>query len=135
MEIGELLNKSVLTIGPVSTLADAARAMVQRRVGSAVVLNDDGRPAIITERDLMRAFASDRDLDALTVEDYMTPDAITASPAWDVIDAAECMKDGGFRHLIVMSETGTIAGVLSMRDLVVALLDRVTDKASARGNT
>lgn len=102
--------------------------MVQRRVGSAVIVNEEGHPAIITERDLLRAFASDGDLDALPVEDYMTPDAITASPSWDVIDAAERMKEGGFRHLIVMNENGTIAGVLSMRDLVAALLDRLTDR-------
>lgn len=128
MEIGELLSRSVLTIGQTKTLREAARAMVQRRVGSAVIVNEEGHPAIITERDLLRAFASDGDLDALPVEDYMTPDAITASPSWDVIDAAERMKEGGFRHLIVMNENGTIAGVLSMRDLVAALLDRLTDR-------
>lgn len=135
MEIGELLSTSVLTIGPTRTLREAARAMVERRVGSAVILNDDGHPAIITERDLLRAFAADGDLDALPVEDYVTRDAITASPSWGVIDAAECMKEGGFRHLIVMNETGTIAGVLSMRDLVAALLSRVTDKATAEGSS
>ncbi|MBA3432005.1 MAG: CBS domain-containing protein [Actinobacteria bacterium] len=135
MVIGELLSRSVLTIGPASTLREAARAMVARRVGSAVMHNEEGHPAIITERDLMRAFAADGDLDALSVEDYMTRDAMTASPSWDIIDAAERMKEAGFRHLIVMNETGTVAGVLSMRDLVGALLDRVTDPATTGGSS
>lgn len=135
MEIGELLSRSVLTIGPACTLRDAARAMVERRVGSAVVLNDDGPPGIITERDLMRAFVSNRDLSALPVDDFMTPDAITASRTWNVIEAAECMKEGGFRHLIVMNEKGSIEGILSMRDLVAALLERVTDRATAGGSS
>ena len=126
MGIGELLSRSVLSIGPNSTLRAAARAMVERRVGSAIIQTEDGRPAIITERDLMRAFAESGDLDALSVDDYMTRDAITASASWDVIEAAERMKAGGFRHLIVMDENGAIAGILSMRDLVDALLTRVT---------
>lgn len=126
MGIGELVSKSVLSIGPSTTLREAARAMTERRVGSAVVMTEQGQPAIITERDLMRAVAASVDLDRTPVEEYMTPDAITASPSWDVFDAAERMREGGFRHLIVMNNNGTIAGVLSMRDLIGALLDQLS---------
>jgi len=104
--------------------------MTERPVGSAVVMTEQGHPAIITERDLLRAIAESVDLDRTPVEEYMTPDAITASPSWDVFDASERMKEGGFRHLIVVTENGAIAGVLSMRDLIVALLDQCSPRAS-----
>jgi signal-transduction protein with cAMP-binding, CBS, and nucleotidyltransferase domain len=124
MEIGEIISHSVLTVGPITTLRDAARAMVERRVGSVVIVTDDGKPAIMTERDLMRAIAAGADPDEACVEDHMTPDAISASPSWDILEASKQMREGGFRHLLVMDENGTIAGVLSMRDVLWALLDQ-----------
>lgn len=123
--IGEFISKSVVSVGPSTTLRDAARAMTERRVGSAVVVTEQGQPAIITERDLMRAITASADLDRSLVEEYMTPDAITASPSWNIFDASRRMKEGGFRHLIVIDEDGMIAGVLSMRDLIAVLIDQV----------
>lgn len=134
MNIGELISRSVLSLGPVSTLRDAAGAMIERRVGSAVILTDDGHPGIITERDLMRAVADKVDLDSTPVDNYMTADAILASPEWNVIEASDRMKEGGFRHLIVMDETGNIAGILSMRDLIAHLLELVTASSNAGEN-
>ena len=134
MEIGALVNRSVLSMGPDKTLRDAARAMVERRVGSTVVVTEDGSPAIITERDLMRAMATGADPDTTRVGDYMTPGALTASESWDVIEAAERMRAGGFRHLVVLSDSGTIAGVLSIRDLMTSLLEEIGGPAAA-GNT
>ncbi len=33
------------------------------------------------------------------------------------------MREKGFRHLVVVSEEGTLVGVFSMRDLIVGLLE------------
>ncbi|MDQ4145523.1 MAG: CBS domain-containing protein [Actinomycetota bacterium] len=123
MKIGELIGSSTLMIGPDDTLRSAAKAMVERRVGSCVVVTEDGSPAILTERDILRATASGVDADQAKVAEYMTPGALTASWSWDPVEAAERMRSGGFRHLIVMADDGSIAGVLSMRDLMGVLLD------------
>jgi CBS domain-containing protein len=130
MEIGALASSAVLMLGPGHTIREAARAMSQRNVGSAVVVTEDGRPAILTERDILRATASGDDLDRVTVERYMTSNPITASPSWDVLVAAEEMRAGGFRHLIVLDEAGSVGGILSIRDLVSSLLDHVADSGS-----
>ena len=53
----------------------------------------------------------------------MTPDAITASPSWDVAEAGARVLAGGFRHLLVLSDDGTFSGVLSIRDLARAFLE------------
>jgi CBS domain-containing protein len=123
VKIGPLANKSVLSLGPNATVRQTAIKMIERGVGSAVILTEDGRPGIITERDLMRAMADGADADAVSVETYMTPDAITASPSWDVAEAGARMLAGGFRHLLVLSDDGTVTGVLSIRDLARALLE------------
>jgi CBS domain-containing protein len=112
-----------LIVGPRHSLAQAARMMFERRSGSAVVENDMEGPGIITERDLLRAVADGVDLTSTPVEDYMTANAITASTSWDAEKAARLMLERGFRHLVVIDDRGRIEGILSIRDLVKALLD------------
>lgn len=123
MEIGPLITQTVVTIGPDHNLGEAARRMVSKRVGSAVVLRQEGQPGIITERDLLRAISDGVDLQTTPVENYMTSEAITASASWEVMEAARRMVDGGFRHLVVLDDMGQVSGMLSIRDLVQALLE------------
>ena len=120
MQLGSLVRRAVVTVGPTHTLADAARRMAERNVGAAVVLTDDA-PGIISERDLLRAVAGGADLDIATVGEHMTWNAVVATPAWDVETAARTMIERGFRHLVVVQE-GAEVGILSIRDLVGALL-------------
>jgi CBS domain-containing protein len=124
MEIGPLISRRVVAVGPEHSLAEAARRMSSAKTGSAVVSIEDGRPGIITERDLMRAVADGADLEGTRVEDYMTSEAMTASPSWTVREAGRAMLDGGFRHLIVLQDNGSVGGVLSIRDLARTLLEQ-----------
>ena len=130
MEIGPLVTQSVVTVGPDHSLAEAAARMARSNVGSAVVLMTEAQPGIVTERDLLRAIAAGAELAATPVERYMTSNAISASESWDVEQAARKMIDGGFRHLIVLDGSGQVRGVLSIRDLVAALLERMADQRS-----
>ena len=125
MDIRSSIRDGVLTIGPQHTIRAAAQAMADRKVGSAVVMTEDGRPAILTERDILRAVAAGVDLDRTPVEEHMTSEPVTASPAWDVVKAADAMIRGSFRHLIVVDSSGSVEGVLSIRDLVAALLSEL----------
>jgi CBS domain-containing protein len=125
LDIRSSINDRFLTIGPQHTIRAAAQAMADRKVGSAVVMTEDGRPAILTERDILRAVASGVDLDRTHVEEHMTSEPVTASPSWDVVKAADAMIRGSFRHLIVIDGSGSVEGVLSIRDLVAALLSEL----------
>ena len=107
---------------PEHTLSEAARRMRDRGVGSAVVISEEEDPGIITERDLLRALADGADPTSTKVGAYMTPNAVTVTLTWHVVDAARTMIERGFRHLIVLDDTGQIVGMLSIRDMVRALL-------------
>lgn len=122
LEIGAIASKRLVSVGSQHSLADAARRMNEHKIGSAIVLIEGAIPGIITERDLLRSMAEGADPATTRVEQYMTAIAITASANWDARDAAKRMSDGGFRHLIVLDEHGSLVGILSIRDLVKALL-------------
>lgn len=130
MEIDSLITRAVLTVDADETVRDAAVWMVERGVGSAVVMTD-GRPVgIITDRDSIRLIARGEDPDTVTAGKCILKNLKTVSPSLEVLDAARMMREQGFRHLVVVDDEGKLAGVFSMRDLVVGLLQERTAAAS-----
>lgn len=118
MTVREGMTTQLVTVGPAHTLRDAAEIMVEWHVGAAVVLDPEGAgPGIITERDLLRAVAGGIDLDLARVTDHVTRDAVVGVDRSSLHEAADAMLRGGFRHLIVVEEGGSLVGVLSMRDV------------------
>ena len=118
MQVRDGMSAVVLTVGPGHTLRDAARAMAERKVGAAVVIDpDQPGPGILTERDLLEAIGAGQDPDRERVADHLSANLTFASPGWSLERAAEAMVRGGFRHLVVVDGADLI-GVLSMRDIV-----------------
>ncbi len=122
MEIDSLITRAVLTVSESDSLREAAVWMIERGVGSAVVLTDGKPSGIITDRDALRVIARGKDGSSLTVGDLLPGKLTTVRPDLEVREAARIMRDRGFRHLVVVDESGDLAGVFSMRDLVVGLL-------------
>jgi CBS domain-containing protein len=118
MQVSEGMSTIVLTIGPDHTLRDAARAMAQRKVGAAVVLDpEQPGPGILTERDVLDSVGAGQSPDTERVADHLSSNLTFAEPGWSLERAAEAMVRGGFRHLVVV-DGGDTVGVLSMRDIV-----------------
>jgi len=118
MKVQDGMTKVVLSIGPAHTLREAARMMSERRVGAAVVIDQDNWGiGILTERDIMDSIGSGQDPDSEIVANHRTSDVVFASPGWTLDQAASAMVGGNFRHLIVV-DGAEVTGLLSMRDIV-----------------
>ena len=112
------MSSAVVTVNPGATLHNAARAMADRKVGAAVVLDpEQPGPGIITERDVLQSVGQGQNPDTELVRDHLSADITFAAPDWSLERAAEAMVRGGFRHLVVV-DGGEMVGVLSMRDIV-----------------
>ncbi len=127
MEIGPLVTRAVLTVEEGDSFHDAAIWMIERGIGSAVVLKDGTPTGIITDRDALRVIARGSDIAKMTVKDCVTRGLKTVSPSLELHEAAKVMRDKGFRHLVVVNDAGELSGVFSMRDLVVGLLQERTE--------
>ncbi len=94
--------------------------MTERRVGAAIVIDPEAPgPAIVTERDVLRAYADERITGDDPVSAHSTSRIVSAAPEWSLEQAADEMVRGNFRHLVVI-DAGEIVGILSMRDIVTS---------------
>jgi len=118
MQVREGMTEVVLAVGPSHTLREAARKMVEKGTGAALVTDTESPvPRVITERDVLVSIGNGQDPDVELVADHMSDSVITASPDWSLEHAAAEMSRRGVRHLIVF-EDAELVGVLSMRDIV-----------------
>ncbi len=133
MEIGSLITRAVLTVEKQDSLLDAAVWMMERGVGTAVVLTDGKPTGVITDRDALRAIAQGLNAEDVTVGQFVNRKMTQATPDVELIEAARLMREKGFRHLVVVDDNDELAGVFSMRDLVVGLLQERNELAAAQG--
>jgi CBS domain-containing protein len=111
--------------GPETSVVDAAQAMESSDLGSLAVVEGMNLLGLVTERDIRRAVARGAELSTTTVADIMSGDPDTFDPDLDVWDAAAWITESGYRHLPVVADDGSLLGVVSVRDLLSALLDTV----------
>ena len=121
--IGEIMTKDVYTMTGETPVVAAAQAMVKGRFGSAVIVEAGWLVGIFTERDVLRAAASGKDLSATPVSEWMTKDPQTATAEMESEEAAQIMAANGFRHLPVM-DGKNVLGVVSLRDVMGARIGR-----------
>lgn len=117
----------VLTISPGDTVADAARVLSERRIGSLVVSEDGARVlGILSERDIVREVGlrgpvclSD------TVGEMMTKEIVTCQKSDKADDVLAIMTKGRFRHMPVVDGDGMMIGLITLGDVVKYRLEEV----------
>lgn len=114
--IREVMSTELVAVGPHATVAEAATVMGTGHVGAALVMDGDRLVGIFTERDILRALASDFDAAGHLVSHWMTENPTTLPPGAETSDALGLMLDGGFRHVPVV-DGDLVVGIVSMRDV------------------
>ena len=110
---------AVVTVPPHRTIDEAIHLLAEKRIGALVVTGAEGRVlGILSERDVMRALASDAgSAFDQPVSRYMTSKVVTCPRRATVEEVMETMTEGRFRHLPVVEE-GRLLGVVSIGDVV-----------------
>lgn len=109
----------VLTVKPGSTVAEAARLLSEKRIGS-VVVSPDGKAVsgILSERDIVREIGK-RGPGCLSelVDDMMTTKIVSCGREDRVEHVMAEMTRGRFRHMPVL-EDGQMVGLITLGDVV-----------------
>jgi CBS domain-containing protein len=127
-EIADLISGNVVQLPASATVLDAARLMYQHRIGCLPIIEEGKLRGIFTERDaLYRVMAVGRDPGITPLTGVMTPNPATVMPETRAVDALRIMRDGGFRHLPVVSE-GEVVGMVSLRDFAGVEFEEVDEQ-------
>ena len=136
MKVADICTREVVSTDRTASLQQAAALMRERHVGSLVVIDSSSPNAqvvgIVTDRDLaIEAVA--RGLDATQTEiGRVAEGKLAAVPAHASIDdAISMMKKRGVRRLLVAADGGQLYGIVSMDDLLDALVHELSDMAHA----
>lgn len=118
--VEEIMSKDVVTIGPEATMAEAAKLMGERHIGSLIVVVEGKPEGIVTERDLLSdILAKGKDPAEIKVGETMSAPLITIKPTVTIKEAAKMMMEKKGR-LAVFGE-GTLIGIVTAADLVKSL--------------
>ncbi|WP_439614124.1 CBS domain-containing protein [Reyranella sp.] len=135
MFVSDILSRKgglVFTVTPGTSVAQISQQLSTRRIGSVLVLDGENAVAgIVSERDLVRAFAS-HGAAALEFEarSIMTRDVVTCDPDDSIDHVMEQMTRGRFRHLPVVRH-GELLGLVSIGDVVKARLEEARHETEA----
>lgn len=130
-EILKTKGNAVFSITPDLTVGEACGALEAKRVGALVVRDGETVVGMFSERDVIRALASEGP-DALNrpVGDYMTTKVIFAAPRETLTVVMSRMTDRRIRHLPILEE-GRLVGVVSIGDLVKCRIEEHAREAES----
>ena len=150
--VRQVMTTDVLTFRPTDTVEAAARALADRGIGGAPVVDGGGRVVGLLEDDdlivqdtrlhlptVISLFGGylelpsslahfERDLRkavAATVADVMDADAPTCGPDDTLETVATTLHEGGGTRMAVVDEDGRLLGIVSRGDLVRAIVHDV----------
>ena len=115
----------VHSISPENTLKQMADEMLAKKIGSLLVIDEDGTlVGIISERDFLTIVGKHtKDWEDITVSDVMTKEVITATSEDTLEQVMSVMTQHHIRHIPVM-DNNKIVGLLALGDIINTLLDK-----------
>ncbi|HTP40722.1 MAG TPA: CBS domain-containing protein [Steroidobacteraceae bacterium] len=115
---------AVRSIGAEQPVLEAVRLMAEYNVGALLVMQGPKLQGIVSERDYARkVILKGRSSSETPVSQIMSTPVLTVMPDQSVEDCMQIMTDKRVRHLPVVDSAQNVVGVLSIGDLVRALLD------------
>ncbi|KOT40861.1 oxidoreductase [Streptomyces caelestis] len=108
-----------VTVGPHTSVAEVARIMRDRGLGSVLVTDGDRLRGLVTDRDLMvRSVSRGGDPEDITVAGACSDDPVTVAPDDDLDHAVRLMREHAVRRVPVV-EDGRPVGVVSLGDVAM----------------
>ncbi|MCI4446476.1 MAG: CBS domain-containing protein [Pyrobaculum sp.] len=118
LRVADIMVKEVVTAKEHDKIRDVAIRMYEKKIGSVVVVDDEGKPiGIVTERDMVYVVARALPPDT-PVWMVMTENPVVINENALVTEAMEKMRVQNIRHLPVVNAEGKLVGMISFRDIV-----------------
>jgi CBS domain-containing protein len=114
--------RDVVSLDGSTPCREAARLMAQQRIGAIGVRQGGRIVGFVSERDLILRCLVGAGTCDVPIAQAMRSDLPTVDANASEGECANLMRDHYTRHLLV-EEDGRVAGIISMRDVIVLMLD------------
>jgi acetoin utilization protein AcuB len=131
MHVGDVMQKTVVTVTPAMSLGEVQRLMRAQRIRHVPVISGKKVVGMVTDRDIREAVPSPAttlsrgeiayQMDTASVETCMTREVVTVSPDMELTKAARLLLDHRFGCLPVVAQ-GALVGVVTEIDFLRAFL-------------
>jgi CBS domain-containing protein len=130
MTVGEISNEAV-TVPVDGSVIETAELMQRESIGALVVEDDETVEGIVTDREIVLAVTDhEGDLSDVTVEAVMTEEPQTLRADDESLNAARTMAETGVRRIIVVDDTDSVIGLVSLDDIVALTGEQLADIAT-----
>lgn len=127
--IEALRPKSPSTVAPTASVGLVLKKMVDEAIGCVMIVDSGKLVGIFSERDaLMKLNTDARKFLDRPISQFMTADPVTLETSDKIAYALHKMNVGGYRHIPILFE-GQLAGVISIRDILRYLTERIAATA------
>lgn len=125
--IGALTLKKPITVSGDASVLEVIQLLQANKIGSVLVVAEDGKlSGIFTERDcLLKVMLKECDLAKTSISHVMTKDPVAQPPQCTVAYALNLMSVEGFRHLPIVDDAGAPIAVLSVKDVVDLIVEKL----------
>ena len=144
MKARDVMVSPVVTVGENETVRDAAKLLIEKRIGAVPVVDGAGKlVGIVTEADLLHRaeagterpvswwlslISGDRALadeyvksHARKVKNVMTRDVKTAEPDTPLVDIADLFEKKHIKRVPIVSKGGDLVGIVSRANIIQAI--------------
>jgi len=125
VKLQEIMSPASVFFSLEDSLLTVASSLAEKHHSCALICQDERPMGIITERDIVRLFASQaggKELKDIPVESVMTHQPICVDGDSDLADALELAKSRNLRHLPITDSTDRLVGIVTLTDMVKAYL-------------
>jgi CBS domain-containing protein len=136
MKVGEFGRREVVVASAHELVTEVAQRMRAHHVGSVVVvehaLGARIPVGVVTDRDIVVGLVAldPARIERAVVSDLLVGKVVTAREDEDLDDAISRMRSHGVRRLPIVTESGTLVGIISVDDLVDHLAEQISRLAA-----
>jgi CBS domain-containing protein len=123
-------NPPMIGVKPDTTVAEALKVMVEKKIGAILIQDDDDILGIYTERDLLNNIVERIDPNITMIKHVMQTQLCTASHDMPIYRLQDQMLGTRCRHLLIAKDNQFI-GLLSAGDVTKASLNEKTGELSS----
>ena len=125
--VGKILDEKpflgIIRVAPTVMVIEALEVMKNHNIGAVLVMDGTDLVGIFSERDYARkGILAGRKAKTTPISEVMTPGVFTVTPSNTIEECMALFREKRIRHLPVKDENGMTVGMLSIGDIVSAMI-------------